>query len=70
MNPTLKHYIISSIITFLAFFAIAILPSLSTLTLADIQHGALAAILFSGLRAGLKAVVEGFIAWYQKTNQS
>ena len=63
-----KRWAISSLITFLAGFALVILPSLDTLNLADLQGGALIGLLFAGVRAGVKAVLESFIAWYSTKN--
>jgi hypothetical protein len=59
-----KRYAVSTLITFGAGFAIAILPDLSHLTLSDLQSGAIVGVLFGAVRAGVKMVIEAFIAWY------
>lgn len=65
MSETVKRYLISTAITFVAGFAIALIPSLDNITLENIGTGALAGVVFAALRAGLKAVLEGFVSWYK-----
>jgi len=61
MNKTFKRYLISSLITFASAFGIVILASIDSLTMESLQSGALASLLFTGLRAGVKAVLELFV---------
>jgi riboflavin transporter FmnP len=58
MNENIKRYLFSSLTTFISGFALAILPFLDGLTLDQVKTGALAGILFAGIRAGVKAVIE------------
>lgn len=67
MNQTLKKYLISSLITFLAGFAVVILAEIDSLTLESLKDGSIAGLIFAGLRAGIKAVIELFLAtWGSK----
>jgi len=59
MSPEIKRYLISSGISFITAFAVTILPIIDSLTLENIGTGAGIALAFAGLRAGVKAVVEG-----------
>lgn len=59
-----KHYAVSSLITFIAGFCFAVLPLLDKLTAESLGSGALFSLLFTGLRAGLKLAIEGFLGWY------
>lgn len=65
MNNTTKRYLVSSLVTFVAGFAIAVIPSLNDeLTLEAIKEGALFGIVTVGVRAGAKALLEYFVAWH------
>lgn len=64
MSSTTKEYLKSSLITFIAAFCIAVLPEINGLTLEGIKAGALIGIAFAGIRAGVKALIEGFLFWY------
>lgn len=59
ISPEVKRYLVSSGISFITAFAIAILPHIDSLTLENIGTGAGIAVLFAGLRAGVKVIVEG-----------
>lgn len=61
-----REYVKSSFITFVASAAIAILPELDSLTVDSIRNGAIVGVVFVAGRAGVKAVIEAFIAWYMK----
>ena len=52
-----KTYFKSSVITFIAAFAMAVLPGLGNV---DFSKGALVAIVMVGIRAGVKALLEYF----------
>lgn len=62
----MKEYTRSIVITFLAGFAIAVLPEIDSLTLDSFQNGALVGLMFAGVRTGIKMVLEGFMSWYSK----
>lgn len=63
----LKHYIVSSLITFLAAFISATIPFIEKIDITHLEMGAIfgvfSAILNVALRAGLKTLLEG---WLQK----
>jgi hypothetical protein len=66
INETVKRYFLSTLITFLAGVAIAVVPELDTLSLQDVEQGALIGLLFSGVRLGVKMTLEFFLEWYAK----
>ena len=70
MNPTVKRYLFSSLVTFFAGFAVAVLPEINKLSLAELQSGALWGVGFVGIRAGVKALLEWLVAWYGKLGPS
>ena len=57
-KKTFKRYLVSSLITFASAFAIVVLASIDSLTLESLSNGAIASLVFTGLRAGVKAVLE------------
>lgn len=59
MNNT-QRYIRSSLITFVTGFALAIYPLLDDLTLNGLTRSVLLGLLFAGVRAGIKALIEYF----------
>lgn len=61
-KKTFKRYLVSSLITFASAFAIVVLASIDSLTMESIQSGAIASLLFTALRAGVKAVLELFVS--------
>lgn len=60
-----EEYIKSSIITFVTAFAIAVLPHIDALTLDSLKDGAILGVVFAGVRAGIKAILEA-IAHYRQ----
>ena len=66
MNQNIKRYLISSAVTFLTGFCIAVVPMIDSLTLSGIKTGALAGLAFAGIRAGIKAVMELIISLSSK----
>ena len=62
MSDNTKRWLISSGVTFLTGFLIALVPQLDSITLETIKTGAYVGILFAALRAGVKAVAEWFLA--------
>ena len=65
MNETLKRYLISSATTFIAVFALALLPEISDFTLESFKSGAVFGVIVTALRAGLKAGIEMLIPYFQ-----
>lgn len=61
-----KRHIISALVTFAAGFAIVIVPELDKLTVDNLTDGALLGLLFSGVRAGFKLLLESFLTWYNR----
>jgi len=60
------RYAWSTLITFLAGFALAVIPLLDELNFEKLSWSALAGVLFAGARLGVKMVLEVFLAWYSK----
>ena len=59
-----KEHLISAALTFATGIAVVVLPELDNLTVENVQTGALIGLLLSGVRLGLKMVLEQFIQWY------
>jgi hypothetical protein len=63
MNQETKRHLISFGVTFATGFAIAVLPQIDSISLSSFQDGALVGIVFAAVRAGIKAVLEAYLAW-------
>jgi hypothetical protein len=61
MKNTYKRYLVSSLITFLTAFMIAIVPLMETLTPENFGKSAIFGIIVAGVRAGIKALSEWLI---------
>lgn len=61
-----KRYLVSIGLTFLAGFAVAVIPDIDSLTLQSFKNGGLAGLLFAGIRTGVKFVLEAFLGWYNQ----
>ncbi len=57
----MKRYIISSLVTFFSAFALYFVTVIDTVTIEGLTDGALVSLLFVGIRAGVKALLEAFI---------
>jgi predicted Holliday junction resolvase-like endonuclease len=57
----MKRYLISSAVTFFSAFALYFVTVIDTVTLEGLTDGALVSLIFVGVRAGLKALLEMFI---------
>ena len=57
----MKRYIISSLVTFFSAFALYFVTVIDTVTIDGLTDGALVSLLFVGIRAGIKALLEAFI---------
>lgn len=64
MSENTKRWLISSGVTFLAGFALVLVAELDNLTLSSLGNGAAVGVVFTGVRAGFKAVLESFLVWY------
>lgn len=58
------RYLWSSVITFFAGFSMAVLPQLDSLTIENFDKATIVGLVFVGVRAGVKLVIELFLAWY------
>lgn len=58
MKQSTKKYIVSSVVTFISAFALAILPTIDSLSVSSFTDGAIVAVMFTGIRAGIKALIE------------
>lgn len=58
MSDTTKRYIVSSIVTFIAGFALAIYPLLNDISIETLTKASIGGLLFAGTRAGIKALIE------------
>ena len=66
-RETTLRYAKSIALTFLAGFAIEVVPLLGSLTLEGLKDGTLDGLIFVGVRTGFKMVLEAFlVAWYAK----
>lgn len=57
----MKRYIISSAVTFLTAFALYFVTVIDTITLDSLTTGATLSLVFVGVRAGVKALLEYLI---------
>ena len=56
-----KRWLISTGLTFLTGFAIAVVPLIDQLTLSDLGNGVIFGVLFAGARGGLKGMLELYV---------
>ncbi len=63
-QKTLKRYIVSSLLTFLAGFLAIILVNIDSITLDSFKDGTLVGIIFLAVRTGLKGLIEWFLATF------
>lgn len=64
MNPTLKRYLVSSLVTFLTAFCVVLVAQIDNLSLETFKDGSWLGVIFLCGRAGIKAVAEFFIAFF------
>jgi len=57
----IKRYLMSSAVTFFSAFALYFVTVIDSIDVESITNGALVSLLFVGVRAGVKAVLELFI---------
>lgn len=58
----MKRYLISSLVTFFAAFLVYFITVIDEVTIESFTNGALVAIMFVGVRIGVKAVLEASVA--------
>lgn len=61
--PVIKHYALSSLITFLTGFSLTVAAQINTLNLESLENGAAVALIITALRAGLKMLIETAVSW-------
>lgn len=64
MSDSTKELIKSALITFVAGVTLVVVPQLDALTMESVRDGALVGLLFTGVRTGIKMVLEMFLVWY------
>ena len=70
MNKLIKEnwekYLVSSVITFVAGFALYIVPNIDKLNVESFATGAWVGIVLAAVRSGVKVVLEAFLIWYKQ----
>ena len=65
-KENMKRWLLSSVVTFLAGFAAVFVPQLNDIHVETFQSGAIVGLLMTAVRAGFKALLEGFVLWNNK----
>lgn len=60
-----KRYLWSSLVTFIAAVVVVLLSEIDNITLESFKDGAIVGVLFTALRAGVKALLEWFLATFK-----
>ena len=63
-----RRYAFSSVVTFLATFAIYFVTVIDQVTPELFLDGTFTALVFTGVRAAVKGLLEAFIVWYGQRN--
>jgi hypothetical protein len=61
-DPMIKRYVVSSGITFATAFLVAVLPLVQELNPETLSRAVVISAIFTGLRAGVKALSERILA--------
>lgn len=67
MSNKTKKWLISSVVTFFTAFGVAILPLIDKLSFDTLSKSAIFALIFVGIRAGIKALIEYLVSKTQNT---
>lgn len=67
MSKKSKKWLVSCIVTFVTGFGIVFVSNIDTITLNSFRDGALMGLLFTAIRAGVKALFEWYLANTSKT---
>lgn len=67
MSKKQKKWLVSSAVTFFTAFGIAVLPLIDTLSYDTLERSAVFALIFVGLRAGIKALIEYLVSKTKNT---
>jgi hypothetical protein len=68
-KETVSRYAVSTALTFFAGFAIAVIPQLESVSLDSLSDGVIFGVVFSGVRLGIKMVLESFLYFYNKDHR-
>lgn len=60
----LKRYLISSLVTFATGFAMVFVSQIDNISMASLTDGSIVGLLFVAVRAGIKGLLELFIATF------
>lgn len=61
-----KRYFWSTMVTFLTGFGLVLVSNIDSLSLESFKDGSYVGVIFACARAGIKAVVEGFLSWRRR----
>ena len=61
-KQTIKRWVISSILSFLTGFALIIFNDIDSISISSFKDGSLVGLIFLATRAGIKAILELFLA--------
>jgi len=65
-----KRWALSTLVTFLTGFCMVLVAQIDQITLASFADGTLVGVVFAAVRAGVKAVMEGFLAYRASTDEA
>jgi hypothetical protein len=60
---TYRRYAISTALSFFTGFAIVLVANIDDVTIQSFKDGTIFGLVFAAARAGLKAVLEAYLAW-------
>lgn len=66
MKDTTKRYITSTAVTFLTGFCLYFITEIDNISLETLLNGSFMGVIFAGVRAGFKALIEAFLRWQGK----
>lgn len=64
MKDNIKRWLVSSVITFSAGAGVVLIANWDQITLEAFKDGSIVGLVFLAVRAGIKGIIEGFLAWY------
>ena len=66
LKQTTKRYLMSSLVTFVGAFSATLLLSIDSIQLSSFTDGAIVGVIFTAIRAGVKALLELIVSKYGK----
>lgn len=63
MNPTLKRYLVSGLVSFITGFAMILVAQIDNITMESFKDGSIVGILFLAVRTGVKGILELVLAY-------